>query len=396
MKLRDYQRKLVEEITAEGSGSVLCIAPTGAGKTVIMADLARSEPSTIVVCPWRTLVDQTVAALRSHGVECSPLMAGRDGGDGVKVASLETAARRDLPRFARVLLDECHRADTPARIALVDQLRAPGGQVVGMTGTAWNERGPLSGYDSIVIGPSPAELIDRGLLRRPRYTSGGAADMFARIGPAAQAVIYCDSVAESRALAASNPQIAHIAGSTPGAERLRLMEAFRAGEIRAFSNCAVLTEGFDASIDGVALRPGGMNLRLFVQAVGRGIRPGAGDCWVSDPGGLVRLYGCPTRLPWPLWSPFTGADRPRELVACRECREIITNLNDHACEVTPAEPQIRRVALECGLGSEWEARAWHDFAGLPWEAGRERVRLEIEASGAGPAEIAARLRRVGL
>jgi DNA repair protein RadD len=76
-----------------------------------------------------------------------------------------------------------------------------------------------------------------------------------------------------------------VIAKTPKAERAALIRAFRAGQLRALVNVAVLTTGFDVpEIDCIALLRATRSPVLYVQIAGRGMRtaPGKRDCLWLD------------------------------------------------------------------------------------------------------------------
>ncbi len=65
-----------------------------------------------------------------------------------------------------------------------------------------------------------------------------------------------------------------VTGETPADERAQILEDLKAGRLRAVTNNSVLTTGFDApNIDLIALLRPTMSPGLFVQMIGRGLRP---------------------------------------------------------------------------------------------------------------------------
>lgn len=70
--LRPFQQKLVEEIYAawnDGAVNVMPVAPTGAGKTVVLSHLLRNEPGgSIAIAHRQELVSQISLALARNGV----------------------------------------------------------------------------------------------------------------------------------------------------------------------------------------------------------------------------------------------------------------------------------------------------------------------------------------
>ncbi len=89
---------------------------------------------------------------------------------------------------------------------------------------------------------------------------------------------------------------------TPGPERDRLIEAFKAQQFRYLVNVAVLTTGFDAPhVDLIAILRPTESVSLYQQIVGRGLRlaPGKTDCLILDYAGN----------PHDLYTPEVGAPK---------------------------------------------------------------------------------------
>lgn len=378
---------------------------------MVFVELARRCPGRVVVlAPWRALIDQTVETFRACGVDAAAHMAGRPSTPArVQVASIETLARRPLPPADLVIVDEAHRADTKPRRALIERTRARSGVIFGCTATPWTDRGRLNGYQVPIVGPSPAELVRRGMLRAPRFYLEDHTQTLERIDAKSKAVLFYGRVDDSRRAAqqlrAAGYSADHLDGETRGQVRADVFEGFRRGSTKIVTNCAVLTEGFDETIDLVGLRPGAMNLRLYVQAIGRGIRPnGDQEAAVSDPAGLCATYGSPIDLPWPLWTP-EASSRPSRRAPCPRCSELVvsgTRTKSHACRdsyATPPPAELGAVASQAGLGPVWQAEQWA-ARGTPWRAGRaevlEELRERAHRDGLGAGWISARLLALGL
>jgi superfamily II DNA or RNA helicase len=77
-----------------------------------------------------------------------------------------------------------------------------------------------------------------------------------------------------------------VCGETPLDERHAILERFRTGETMVLPNCAVLTEGYDnPSVDCVIVARPTRSKQLYVQMIGRGLRPLHGvkqDCIILD------------------------------------------------------------------------------------------------------------------
>jgi len=85
-----------------------------------------------------------------------------------------------------------------------------------------------------------------------------------------------------------------IDGTTPTAERDRILEDFKAGRLRAVTNNSVMTTGTNVPIiDLVAFCRPTQSPGLYIQMAGRGLRlyPGKENCLFLDFAGVVRKHG---------------------------------------------------------------------------------------------------------
>ena len=123
-------------------------------------------------------------------------------------------------------------------------------------------------------------------------------------------------------------------GDTPDDERARLIAQFKDGIIKALVNVAVVTEGFDLPDAAcVVLTRPTMSLSLYLQMVGRGLRPKQddGDCIILDLAGNSFRHGLPEEdREWSLQP--QGAQTPGEcsLVRCPRC-ECLSPASSHQC-----------------------------------------------------------------
>src|SRR5215210_5723418 len=104
-ELRPYQVELINRVEAEiatGSRRVLIVAPTGSGKTVILAAISAEAVGAgrriLVIAQRVEIVKQTVAKLYDAGVDAGIIQAGFPPrpGQPVQVASIQTLHARAI------------------------------------------------------------------------------------------------------------------------------------------------------------------------------------------------------------------------------------------------------------------------------------------------------------
>eukprot|EP00741_Cyanophora_paradoxa_P004244 tig00000789_g4120.t1 len=132
IRLREYQIEAVNRVTQHlerGKRRQLIALPTGTGKTVIFAALARSfGVKTLVIAHRKELIDQAVERFRLvwPGAEVGVCMADRDEIDKqIVVASIQTAMRDDRiaalreQNFELCIVDEAHHAVANSYVRLL-------------------------------------------------------------------------------------------------------------------------------------------------------------------------------------------------------------------------------------------------------------------------------------
>ncbi len=124
--LRPYQREVIEQFhgaVAAGKRRVILVAPTGAGKTVIGADIinttTRAQKRVLVLAHRREIINQTADKLRMNVIYPGMIMAGVQPRplELVQLASIQTlwarsqhTGKMDLPPADLLVIDECHHA----------------------------------------------------------------------------------------------------------------------------------------------------------------------------------------------------------------------------------------------------------------------------------------------
>lgn len=194
--LRPYQAKLREGVLsawADGARNVLAVAPTGAGKTVLMASLlAEHRGASCVIAHRQELVSQISLALARNGIRHSLLAApstvrsivsihmvelGRswyDPSAACRVAGVDTLVRLSpadpwLRQVGLWVVDEAHHLTRDSKWGKAVEL-LPGARGLGVTATPVRTDGKGLGrqadglMDAMVAGPTMRELIEAGYL----------------------------------------------------------------------------------------------------------------------------------------------------------------------------------------------------------------------------------------
>lgn len=302
MTLRPYQSRALAEVQAlydQGARRVLLISPTGSGKSVMGAAIAKHYGRVLWLAHRLELLEQAKGKLHAAGV------------DDFQVASIDLLLARGLrPEADLVVLDEAHHAAADTYAGLLadykDSLH------LGLTATPQRSDGRAMGahYDHMVVAASYPELLKAGAIcrakvrRAPEYLGSDLARHplaeWQEYGEDRLTFAFAPSVDLAERYAsefnAAGIPSASIDGDTPAVERGELLERFRAGALRVLWNVFVLTEGVDVPEASCVLLARGVGAAgPFIQMVGRGLRtyPGKTDCLVLDMPGATWLHGLP-------------------------------------------------------------------------------------------------------
>jgi superfamily II DNA or RNA helicase len=322
--LRPYQEEAVsaglERIAStERQGIVQTF--TGSGKTRTAIALIRrwltASPNdrALWVANRTVLIEDARARLaKSLGLLIGHEQAERRADDErVVVGSLQTMKDDRLLKmgpdsFGLLVFDECQYWDSPigqalrshfARAKVIGLSATPGsGDVIYSRDVLW---GIDEGY-AVPIVPRYERLVELDIsgIKSAKNASGqkdlqiGALEeaVLKAAAPIADAVwkhcqdrhpiIYTPGVASAHAVAKilndRRPGwIESVDSKTPPGERRRIQQAFNDGELRALVNCGIYLFGFDApTCDAIVLARLTEDWGLWMQMLGRGIRPGPG------------------------------------------------------------------------------------------------------------------------
>jgi superfamily II DNA or RNA helicase len=196
-----------------------------------------------------------------------------------------------------ILYDECHISVASTYWKISNAF--PEAWIVGATASPIRtDDKPLGDlYQDIVEGVTVRWLINNHFLAPYEYYSVTVADVLSedgselmkptvygdvienwkRLAGDKQTVIYCASVKHSMITAEkfreAGIKAEHFDGTTPAAERKKMVDRFKAGEIKVLCNCDLISMGFDMPDIGcvVLLRPT-ESTALYIQQSGRALR----------------------------------------------------------------------------------------------------------------------------
>lgn len=339
--LRDYQEEGVEEIRASFRhfDRVCYVLPTGGGKTItfsfVVQNAVRKGTRVVIIAHRREIVCQISKALTDIGVEHGIVAPGfRGTSDKVQVAMVQSLVRRlgSIPTPGLLVIDECHHAPAGSWLKIMNAWK--GCKVLGVTATPCrlDKKGLGVAFDDLVLGPSTSELIERGALAPYLYFAppcqldlsaltkvagdwdgeeldeiviksqavGDAIEHYRKYLEGRPALVFCASVrgAEiiSQMFCNAGIPAAAVDGEMGTAERALRLDMLADGRLKIIASCMIISEGFDvpAVAGAILLRPT-LSLSLFLQQIGRALRPkeGGGCAIILDHVGNVHRHGMP-------------------------------------------------------------------------------------------------------
>lgn len=338
MILRDYQNNLVSKAEKALSeyGNTLAVAATGAGKTIMLAELAkRIGGKTLVLQHRDELIYQNESKFRlvnkNGGINATSFVKANDkdySGQAV-FAMVQTISRNgninQMPKFDHLIIDECHHATSESYVRIIERIKDinPNALLSGFTATPCRVDGKglrRAGFDNCCAEISTEHLIGLGFLVPPVcyvldldgvdfksvHKTAGEYDMdevaeimdvevhnetvfqkwFEKAGSKEagqrKTIIFCSTVrhAENVCITFRNHGInaVTISGDTPTRQREEQLKDFSVGKvvnggIQVVCNCAVLTEGFDApECSCIILLRPCSAKSTMIQMIGRGLR----------------------------------------------------------------------------------------------------------------------------
>jgi DNA repair protein RadD len=387
LDLRPYQRAAIDglyEYWASKKGdNPLIVAPTGSGKSLIIAHLVKDAMSflgtrVLMLTHVKELLEQNATELLNLYREAdvgfySASLKKKALHHAVTFAGIQSIHKRAfdmIPPPDLVIVDECHlipRSDSTRYNKFLSDLKLanPAVKIVGLTATpyrldsGWLHKGEGAIFDGIAYDIPVADLMEQGFLA-PVVSKAGARKIdLSEVGHRGGEFIESEL-----AKAASDPELvretvaeivqygadrrawlifacgvihanmirdefqahgieAHVVTGADGmTERAKKIERFRRGAYKCLINVNVLTTGFNVPhVDLIGIVRATESAGLYVQIVGRGTRlaPGKTDCLVLDYGDNVMRHGFIDKVKPKIKSKTEDGEAP-----CKECPSCLT------------------------------------------------------------------------
>lgn len=308
MNLRPYQADLFNAMRhsiATGHRRIMCVAPCGAGKSVIMqavVESAQTKHNTVLILAHRQeIVDQLAERMKPY--------------NNATVMMMQTAVRRldTLPTPSIIIIDESHMVKANSYMRILEHFNKSYVLYFTATPQRLDGKGFDDVADDLIQGVSVRWLIENGYLapfeyyapkmlldasqlavKQGEYDGKQAAAMldkpkiygdviqeYRKHAAGLQAIAFCSSVEHSQRTAeafnAAGIAAAHVDGKMTKSQRREIVQRFRNGDITVLCNYAIVIEGLDVPNAAcvLCLRPT-QSLIVHVQSVMRCMRPAPG------------------------------------------------------------------------------------------------------------------------
>ena len=333
--LRDYQNEAVNNALEyfrdpKEIHPVIEILPTGAGKSLIIANIAKelNEP-TLVFQPTKEILEQNYKKLISYGVsDCSIFSASFNSKEisnltFATIGSVNNCNPEIFKHFKNIIVDECHYVNSKGGM-YKKFFEVVGEKIIGLTATPYRLTTDGFGgsilkfitrtrpriFYKVIYHIQTGKLFDQGFLSKLEYSQINGFDSH-KLRLNSTGADYTDESVKShykeinfqdklvrvvaRLLEINRKNILiftrftdesdflvdkfrgvvqTVSAQTKPKERTEIIDGFKAGEIKAVANVGVLTHGFDfPELETVVLARPTRSLALYYQMSGRAIRP---------------------------------------------------------------------------------------------------------------------------
>lgn len=352
---RQYQREAIDAAIdffhdKKKKFNAIEILPTGSGKSVVIANIAKELPGrTVVFQPSKEILEQNFKKFLSYGYRAGiySASAGMKFIDTITFVTIGSVAKKIhlFEKFQNIIIDECHLVNAQQGMyhKFIKQLDHT--KVLGLTATPYRLASGAEGaelrfltrtsprifnkmiyyvqnkvlFDAGHLAPLEYyrfEVIDRSMLTMNSsgtdFTDASMRAYYRQINMPGKTIeygnrilkkrknllVFCALIEEAVQVSKGIPGSVVITGETEATIRARVLAEYKAGKIRCVINVGVLTTGFDyPELEAVLIARSTMSLALYYQIIGRVMRPytypdGSKKVgWVVDMGGNIRMFG---------------------------------------------------------------------------------------------------------
>lgn len=341
-KLRPYQQEAVDKLlwSRQLQGADICVLPTGAGKSLVIAELACKLGSPVLILqPTKEILEQNVSKMKAYVPESLigiySASAGRKDINRYTFATIQSIYKKPeyFSHFNFVIIDECHLVNpknldgmfttflegignpkvigltaTPYRMDISYE-QTSYGYFIAHTATKLINRMKGRFWHRVIYNINNKELMDAGYLQPLHYIdrslidhtqiptnkSGSDFDLqgfeskiakdeikileavFLAEELADHVLVFCSSVEQAEHFKGLVPASEVVTSKTSKKMREKLILDFRRGIVKTIFNVGVLTTGFDfPELDAIVLVRPTRSIGLYYQMLGRGVRKAEG------------------------------------------------------------------------------------------------------------------------
>jgi len=339
--LRPYQQKIIEDARAalrKNKGILIC-SPTGSGKTAINSFITKGAADkggyVWFIVHRQELIKQSAIAFDKVGLEYGIVAAGHklQPEKKIQICSIMTLINRldKLPAPKLIVTDECQYMAAKSWDKIYNTY--PNAFHIGLSATPWrlDKKGFEKYFQKIVYGPSVKWLIENKFLSDYKLFApsdfdssqlktsmgdydlkqteelmikskivGGFFDVWKKNSFNKKTIVFAPTVNMSKIIVdefnKNGISAKHLDAETNDSERDKSIKDYADGKITILSNVKLFTEGFDVpSIECVMLARPTKSLALYIQMVGRALRPqdGKTHAIILDQVNNCRQHGLP-------------------------------------------------------------------------------------------------------
>jgi len=341
--LRLYQEDGVQGIrnSLKKNKRVLYVLPTGGGKTetfIYIAETAMAKGKTVFfLVHKKNLVRQISERCKKYNLRHGIIAGGysKQYYLPAQICSVQTLKNRlaDVPVPDLIIVDEAHHSNAGTWKTILDHYSEV--YTLGVTATPIRTDGQGLGdiFQDMILGPTPAELVKMGNLVMPDYYTfknlkglenvkldkhgeynkneldklieqsglvGDAVKEYTKLAPSEPAIYSCISIAESKKLADKFREAGYtseaVHGELKDEDIERIFKGLADRSINVVTFCDLISEGTDIpAVAVVGLCRPTMSMALYLQIVGRGLRPceGKEKCIILDHVGNIGRHKHP-------------------------------------------------------------------------------------------------------